>query len=110
MTRPRMASNPAYAISWRSNARQAAPIDRAAQSLIRAGSTRITPMVGLRPGERRVGSGREARSSSVGLVEVAALQQVEIAVLVLDAEVELEEVLDDLRPGVAFRPRVVGEG
>src|SRR6267142_2545070 len=103
MTRPRSARRPAYAASWRSNARQAAPIERAAQSDMRAGSTRITPIVGS-----RFAAGSTS-SSSVGLVEVAALQEVEVAVIVLDVEMQLEVVLHDLRRGVALRSGVVGK-
>src|SRR6476620_2743229 len=103
MTSPRMASSAAYAASCRSKARQAAPMERAAQSVIRAGSARITPMTGLR---RRAGSRIDP---SVRLVEVAALEQVEVAVIVLDAEVHLQVILHDLRRGVALRPGIVGE-
>src|SRR6478672_3756058 len=106
ITSPRMASSAAYAASCRSNARQAAPIERAARSVIRAGSARITPMAGPRG---RVGSG-SSTSASVRLVEVAALQQVEVAVVVLDVEVQLKVVLHDLGGRVALRPRIVGEG
>ena len=60
-------------------------------------------MTGLR---RRAGSTIVA---SVRLVEVAALQEVEVAVVVLDAVVELQVVLHDLGRGVALRPGVVGE-
>src|SRR5436305_14672282 len=105
MTRPRIASSPEYAASCRSKARHAAPIDRAAQSVMRAGSARITPTTDSMP----ILVGRRWRSS-VRLVEVAALQQVEVAVIVLDVEVQLQVVLDDLGRGVALRPRVVGEG
>src|SRR3979409_2353667 len=98
MTRPRMASNPAYAAIWRSKARQAAPIERAAQSVTLAGSARITPM-----------PRSSVRRSSVRVVEVAALQQVEVSEVVLDAVVELEVVLDDLGRRVALRARVVGK-
>src|ERR1700675_1082844 len=107
MTRPRIVSSVAYAASWRSNARQAAPIERAAQSLILAGSTRITP---IGRSSRSCELGCLSCSPSVRLVEVAALQQVEVAVVVLDVEVELEVVLDDLGRDVALRPGVVGEG
>src|ERR1044072_5914329 len=106
MTRPRIARRPAYATSWRSNARQAAPIEREAQSDIRAGSTRLTPIVN----QCRVVRRRIDGSSSVRLVEVASLEEREVPIVVLDGEVELELVLHDLRGGVALRPRVVGEG
>src|SRR4051794_11403219 len=99
-----MASKPAYAASWRSKARQAAPIERAAQSVIRAGSARITPTAG--PRLERIG---ESSSSSVRLVEVAALQQLEVAVIVLDVEMQLQVVLDDLGRGIALGPGVVGK-
>src|SRR5712675_3068405 len=99
MTSPRIASSPAYAASCRSKARQAAPMERAAQSVTLAGSARITPMP-------RSSAGR----SSVRVVEVAALQQVELAVVLLDAVMELQVVLDDLGGSVALRPRVVGKG
>src|SRR6476661_3724608 len=92
MTRPIAASRPAYVVSWRSNARQTAPTDLAAQSVTRAGSARMTPI-----------------RLSVALVEVAALEEVEVPVVVLDAVVELEEVLHDLGRGVALRARVVRE-
>src|SRR5258705_284401 len=78
---------------------------RAAQSVIRAGSARITPMAW---------SGRASAgawlAASVRLVEVAALQEEEVPVVVLDVEVQLEVVLDDLRGHVALRSGVVGEG
>ena len=44
MTRPIAARSPAYVVSWRSNARQTAPMDLAAQSVTRAGSARMTPI------------------------------------------------------------------
>src|SRR5262245_17482017 len=97
MIRPIVPSSAAYAASCRSKARHAAPIERAAQSLTRAGSARITPI------------GRPPLLASVRLVEVAALQEVEVAVVVLDSVVELEEVLHDLGAGVALRPGVIGE-
>src|SRR6266566_192697 len=99
MTNPRIARSAAYAASWRSNARHAAPIERAAQSVMRAGSARITPM----PAPRRPAESGSSTSSSVRLVEVAALQQVEVAEVVLDVEMQLEVVLHDLGRRVALR-------
>src|SRR6476660_9360277 len=100
MTRPMADSSPAYVASWMSKARHAAPTDLAAQSVTRAGSARITP-IGCCP----LPCGR----SSVAPVEVAPPEQVEVAVFVLDAEVELEEVLHDLRRGIPLRARVIRE-
>src|SRR5690349_21458761 len=104
MTSPRIVSRPAYATSCRSKARQAAPIERDAQSVIRAGSARITPTGGL------LGCGSSSWAPLVRLVEVAALQQREVPEVVPDVEVELEVVLDDLGRRVALRAGVVGEG
>src|SRR6476620_7295653 len=101
MTRPIAASRPAYVASWRSNARQAAPTDFAAQSVTRAGSARITPMRSRQ---------RSIDGSSVALVEVAAAEEIEVPVIVLDPEMELQEVLHDLGAGVALGPRVIREG
>src|SRR5690349_16288148 len=103
MTRPTATSRPAYVISCRSKARHAAPTDLAAQSLTRAGSARITPM------DRARSSSVARRSSSVALVEVAALQELREPVILLDPEMELEVVLHDLGGDVADGPRVVGE-
>ena len=75
------------------------PTDRAAQSEARP----------VRPASRRESEDRCSRPS-VALVEVAALEQVAVAVVLLDVVVQLEEVLHDLRRRVALRPRVVGEG
>src|SRR5689334_12558252 len=103
ITRPIATSRPAYVISCKSKARHAAPTDLAAQSLTRAGSARITPM------DRARGSSVARRSSSVALVEVAALQELREPVILLDPEMELEVVLHDLSSDVADGPRVVGE-
>src|SRR5436190_21702484 len=97
MTNPRTARSAAYAASWRSNARQAAPIERAAQSVMRAGSARITPM------SRRLERRQPTSSSSVRLVEVAALEEVAQPEVLLDVEVELQEILHELRRRVALR-------
>src|SRR3954468_24947543 len=93
MTSPIATSRAAYVVSWRSKARHAAPTDLAAQSVMRAGCARITPI-----------------ASSVALVEVAALQEIRDAVVLLDVEMDLDEVLHDLRRGIADGPGVVGEG
>src|SRR3972149_2276077 len=47
---------------------------------------------------------------SVRLVIVAALEKVEVPVVLLDPVVQLQVVLDDLGRGVALRPGVVREG
>src|SRR6476661_5770613 len=86
MTRPMATSRPAYVMSCRSKARQAAPTDFAAQSETRA-SARITPIGRSRP--------------SIAPVEVAAFEEVREPVVLLDPEVELEVVLDDLGGDVA---------
>src|SRR5262245_57192670 len=105
MTRPTARSRPAYVVSWRSNARHAAPTDLAAQSETRAGSARITP-IGACP----LGPGFVRSCPSVALVEVAASQQLREPVILLDPEVELQVVLHDLGGHVADRARVIGEG
>src|SRR5258705_8250040 len=68
-------------------------------------AARITPMAW---------SGRASAgawlAASVRLVEVAALQEEEVAVVVLDVEVQLQVVLDDLGRHVALGSGVVGEG
>src|SRR5215210_6615825 len=100
---PTAASSAAYAISWRSNDRHAAPIERAVHCEKRAGSARMTPI------RRSSRFGGRSRRTSVAVVEVAALEERLEAVILLDPEVQLHEVLDDLGRGVALRPGVVGE-
>src|SRR5256885_5251182 len=60
--------------------------------------------------EACAGSRRRPRLPSIALVEVAATQEIRDAEVLLDPEMELQEVLRDLRRGVALRAGVVGEG
>src|SRR5438045_1881130 len=90
MTRPIAVSRTAYTVICRSYARHAVVTERDAQSVTRAGSARRTP---IRPALRKVlasdfrsDSGRVA---SVALIEVAAMEKVRKAVVVLDPEMKL---------------------
>src|ERR1700690_173645 len=90
ISRPKKTRMPAYSSSWTSKMPHTAPADRVAQVWTRAGSTRSAPI-------------------SVGPVEVAGLEQIGQAQVLLYAVVHLQEVLDDLGRRVADGPRVLDE-